>query len=46
MLKPKASPLFSPNTMDPEGFCLQGRDPVRPPVCGEAGEGRDGWRKR
>lgn len=24
MLKPEASPLFSPNTMDPHGFSLQG----------------------
>lgn len=22
--KPQASPLFSPNTVDPEGLCLQG----------------------
>ena len=26
MLKPEASPLFSPNTMDPHGFSLQGGD--------------------
>lgn len=46
MLRPKASPLFSPNTMDPEGFCLQGRECSFSP--GQAtgvwrGGGGEGW---